>query len=76
MNSAVNLRGLFDAEGSHSLQALVNGATADVKDPETGVSVSDRLRGVVQVEAAAPNARPELKAAAKAAASGGGLSIG
>ncbi|MEW6598141.1 MAG: transferrin receptor-like dimerization domain-containing protein [Pseudomonadota bacterium] len=76
LNSDVNLRGLFDAEGSHSLQALVNGATADVKDPETGVSVSDRLRGVVQVEAAAPNARPELKAAAKAAASGGELLLG
>jgi N-acetylated-alpha-linked acidic dipeptidase len=37
-------RGLLDAGGSHSLEALVNGVARDVTDPEAGISVWKRLQ--------------------------------
>ena len=43
-NSDGNGRGLFGAEGSHSLENFVNGVAKDIPDPETGLSVWKRAR--------------------------------
>ena len=43
INSDGNARGFLSAAGSHSLQRLVNEVAKDVKDPQTGVSVKERL---------------------------------
>jgi len=49
INSDSNSRGFLSVGGSHSLQRFVNEVAADVKDPQTGVSVRDRLRAGLQV---------------------------
>ena len=75
LNSDTNSRGFLGVEGSHSLQHLVNQVAADVRDPQTGVSVDQRLRAALQVEAfEKPNA--ENKRFAKLAANGEDLPIG
>ena len=61
INSDGNARGFLRAEGSHAFQHFVNQVTADVKDPETGVSVRDRLRARLTVAAAAPGANEQAK---------------
>ncbi len=68
INSDGNGRGFFRAEGSHDFQHFVNQVAADVKDPETGVSVRDRLRARLAVSAADPGANEQAKAAGKIAA--------
>ena len=68
INSDGNGRGFLRAEGSHAFQHFVNQVTADVKDPETGVSVRDRLRASLQVRGAEPGANEQAKAAARSAA--------
>jgi N-acetylated-alpha-linked acidic dipeptidase len=37
-------RGFLSAHGSHSLEALVNAAAAEVEDPEKKISIAQRLR--------------------------------
>ncbi len=76
LNSDTNSRGFLGAEGSHSLQHLVNQAAADVRDPETGVSVQKRLRALLEVDGFAPGANDEARELAKTAAAGGDLPIG
>ena len=76
LNSDTNARGFLGAEGSHSLQHLVNLAAADVTDPEKGVSVLERRRAQMRVAGAAPHAKPEMKEDAKIAAEGGDVPIG
>ncbi len=44
VNSDANGRGYLMAEGSHSLEKFVNGVAEDVQDPETQLSVAERLR--------------------------------
>ncbi|HXE78622.1 MAG TPA: transferrin receptor-like dimerization domain-containing protein [Rhodanobacter sp.] len=44
VNSDTNARGFLNVSGSHSLQHLVNQVAAGVTDPETHVSVQERLR--------------------------------
>ena len=61
VNSDGNGRGFLNVEGSHSLQHLVNIVAADVKDPETGVSVAARLRARLQVAGTAPGANEEAR---------------
>src|SRR6266446_3928818 len=61
VNSDGNGRGFLNVEGSHSLQHLVNIVAADVKDPETGVSVAARLRARLQVNGTAPGANEEAR---------------
>ena len=51
VNSDVILRGFVSLSGSHSLQALANDVSRTVKDPETGVSVGERLRAKRLVDA-------------------------
>ncbi|MFI4965744.1 MAG: transferrin receptor-like dimerization domain-containing protein [Caulobacterales bacterium] len=67
INSDGNARGFLRAEGSHAFQHFVNEVAADVKDPETGVSVRDRLRARLTVVAAEPGANAQAKAAGKIA---------
>lgn len=68
-------RGFLGAGGSHALQSLVNGVAADLTDPDSGVSVLERLRARARVAAAAPGATPVQKAAAAAAEAGTDLPI-
>jgi N-acetylated-alpha-linked acidic dipeptidase len=44
INSDSNGRGYLNAGGSHSLEKFMNGVMRDVTDPETGVSVWQRLQ--------------------------------
>jgi N-acetylated-alpha-linked acidic dipeptidase len=76
VNSDTNGRGFLQAEGSHSLQHLVNQVAGGVTDPETHVSVAERLRAHMLIEGSGKDAKPEAKAIAKMAALGGDLPIG
>ncbi len=75
VNSDTNGRGFLGAGGSHSLQHLVNQVADDVTDPETRVSVRERLRAHMMIEGGNEHASPEAKAIAKVAAAGGDLPI-
>jgi len=44
VNTDGNSRGVLQMEGSHTLEALINGVARDVTDPETRLSVLDRRR--------------------------------
>ncbi|WP_267381157.1 MULTISPECIES: transferrin receptor-like dimerization domain-containing protein [unclassified Sphingomonas] len=77
INTDGNGRGFLGAEGSHSLQHFVNGAARDVIDPQTSVSVLDRLRANVRAGAYAGSTRREGEALAlDAAKAGGDMPIG
>jgi cyanophycinase len=41
-NSDTNGRGFIDADGSHTLEKLINSVARDITDPETGVSIWQR----------------------------------
>jgi N-acetylated-alpha-linked acidic dipeptidase len=43
-NSDTNVRGYFEAEGSHTLEKFLNDVTRDVTDPEKNISVWERWR--------------------------------
>ncbi len=70
VNSDENARGLFGAGGDPALTHLVNQVAAEVRDPETGVSIGARAGAYAQVAALNPRAEPDVKEAAKAAAAG------
>ena len=59
INTDENGRGFFGAGGSHAFQHLVNEVAADVTDPQTGVSIGERMRARLAVTAAegGPNDR-------------------
>jgi N-acetylated-alpha-linked acidic dipeptidase len=65
INSDSNERGFLGVGGSHDFQHLVNQVAAGVIDPETGVSIGQRLRAKIRVAALAPTAAEHLKAEAK-----------
>ncbi len=44
INTDGNNRGFLSMGGSHSLEAMINGVAREVADPQTGVSVFERLR--------------------------------
>jgi N-acetylated-alpha-linked acidic dipeptidase len=68
VNSDSNERGFLGAGGSHDLQHLVNQVAADVVDPETGVSIGQRLRAKMRIAALAPSATEHVRTVAKIAA--------
>jgi N-acetylated-alpha-linked acidic dipeptidase len=68
INSDLNGRGFLNAGGNHDFQHLVNQVATDVIDPETGVSVGQRLRAKVRVDALEPDAKERQRALAKVAA--------
>ena len=75
VNTDGTSRGFFGAGGSHSFQHLINQVAADVTDPQTNVSIQQRLRARLMVEGH-DGTSPEAKATAKVAAQGGDLPIG
>jgi N-acetylated-alpha-linked acidic dipeptidase len=52
INSDSNGRGYLDVAGSHDLEHFVNEVAADVTDPETHVTVGERRRAKMRVDAA------------------------
>ena len=77
INTDSNGRGFLGAEGSHDLQHLVNAVARDVIDPQTSVSVLERLRANVRAGTyAGTNRREEGTSAIAAAKSGGDMPIG
>ncbi|MGA9333852.1 MAG: transferrin receptor-like dimerization domain-containing protein [Rudaea sp.] len=75
LNSDTNGRGFLFAGGSHSLQHLFNQAAASVVDPETHVSVLERMRASLMVEGFSTGARADAKQVAQLAARGGDVPI-
>ena len=68
VNSDTNGRGFLAVAGNHDFQHLVNQIAGDVVDPETGVSVGQRLRAQMRVAALEPGAKEQIKNDAKIAA--------
>ena len=68
INTDSNARGLLYVGGNHDFEHFVNTVADDVTDPETHVSVGERRRAAIRVEALAPGAKPEDKVEAKIAA--------
>jgi len=70
INSDVNARGFLSASGSQDFSAFVGRAAASVIDPETKVSVDQRLRAKLRMGPFDPavKEKDEAKAVAKAAA--------
>ena len=75
VNSDTNGRGFLGAGGSHSLQHLVNQVADGVSDPETHVSVRERLRAHMLIAGNDEDAKPEAKDVAKTAAQGGDVPL-
>ncbi len=71
INSDSNARGFLEAGGSQDFQHLVNQIADDVTDPETNVSIGQRLRARIRVAALDPGANEHVKAEAKLAAEPG-----
>lgn len=64
INTDGNNRGFLGMGGSHSLEALINGVARDVTDPQTGVSVWERVRAARAVGGdAEAMTRPNLRIA-------------
>jgi len=61
INSDTNGRGYLEAEGSHSLESLVNSVAADVQDPEKGISIGQRHRLAALARAQNPDERKKLE---------------
>jgi N-acetylated-alpha-linked acidic dipeptidase len=60
INSDGNGRGLFRAEGSHSLENFVNNVMKDIDDPETKMTVWKRRR-LTDISRAAADKRGEIR---------------
>lgn len=75
VNSDTDGRGFLDVGGSHSLQHLINQVADGVTDPETHVSVRERLRAKQMIDGSADDARPEARQFAGLAAKGGDVPI-
>jgi len=60
INSDGNGRGYLRAEGSHSLENLVNSVAKEIQDPETKLTVWKRSQ-LVQISNASPEDRTELR---------------
>jgi N-acetylated-alpha-linked acidic dipeptidase len=61
INTDGNGRGFLQAEGAHSLEALVNGVARDIDDPEAGMSVWKRLQSERIHEEKNAEARTQLR---------------
>lgn len=75
VNTDGNGRGFLNAGGSHALQRLINGVAADLRDPDSGVSVLERQRARARIDALAPAAKPAQKDVAKKLAAGGDVPL-
>jgi N-acetylated-alpha-linked acidic dipeptidase len=61
INSDGNDRGLLNMGGSHSLEQFVNGVARDIEDPETKMTVWQRLRLSEIADAKSADDRKELR---------------
>ncbi len=70
INSDTNNRGILELGGSQDFEHLVSSVAADVGDPETGVSVGQRMRAKLRLAALDPESKEKdhAKAIAKIAA--------
>ena len=75
LNSDTNARGFLSVGGSHSLQHMVNQVAAGVTDPETRVSLQQRERAAIEVEAAGSKLEPMTRELAGLAAAGGDIPL-
>jgi N-acetylated-alpha-linked acidic dipeptidase len=75
VNSDNNERGFLGAGGSHALQHLVNEVATAVVDPQTAVSVLERLRARQRAAGHVKSASEEERRQAQVAAAGGDLEI-
>lgn len=75
VNSDTNARGFLAARGSQSLQRLLNEVAAGVTDPETGVSVQQRLRAKMRIDAYEDRQDEGKQLLAKLAGANGDLPI-
>lgn len=75
VNSDGNARGFLSAGGSHALQHLVNEVSHEVIDPQTGVTVRERLAARMMVRGLERGASEEQKNYAKKASDGAELPI-
>ncbi|HEU5219872.1 MAG TPA: M28 family peptidase, partial [Gemmatimonadales bacterium] len=64
INSDVNGRGYFGAEGSHTLERLVNDVARDITDPETGLTAWRRQQAGLIAAATSPRERDQLRSGA------------
>jgi N-acetylated-alpha-linked acidic dipeptidase len=62
INSDSNGRGFFFAEGSHTLETMMNEIGRDVIDPQTGVSVLERRKSADAAQATSVKAKKEILA--------------
>lgn len=75
VNTDANGRGFLESGGSYSTQGLIDQTAADVKDPETGVSVRERTLDAMAVRGADSSAGEGEKRLARLAAEGPDLPI-
>jgi N-acetylated-alpha-linked acidic dipeptidase len=61
VNSDTNGRGYLQAEGSHSLESLVNDVADEVQDPEKGISVGKRRQLAMLARTENPEERQKLE---------------
>jgi N-acetylated-alpha-linked acidic dipeptidase len=61
LNTDSNSRGFINVGGSHVLERFLNEVIADVRDPQTGETLKERLRAAMQVHAEDDRAREEAK---------------
>ena len=61
LNTDGNSRGFINIGGSHTLERLMGGVTADVIDPQTGVSVDARRRAMLTLEVSNARIKNEAK---------------
>ena len=61
INSDGNGRGVLNIAGSHTLEQFMNGVARDVQDPETNLTVRERLRlnKIAKGEAGRPQGAPQ-----------------
>jgi len=60
INSDGNGRGVLNVAGSHTLEQFMNGVETDVRDPETNLTVRERLK-LNKLSEAKPDDRKELR---------------
>ena len=61
LNTDGNDRGLLNMGGSHTLEQFINGVAREITDPETGMTVWQRLRLSEIARAKSPDERRELR---------------
>ncbi len=74
INSDGNGRGYLNVEGSHTLEHFINGVAADIKDPETELSASqrDRLAAIARAKNAEDRQEVRQRAEVRIGALGSG----